>query len=187
MDLFGDLEPTHYPDGFAYAPELITPEEEAALASRFAALPFEPFRFRGVEARRRVVNFGRLYDGQRGRLMDAEPIPEWLLPVRDRAAGLAGLPPHAIVHVLINEYRPGAPIGWHRDRPVFDQIIGVSMLSPATMRFRRRVGGAFERRSVTLAPRSAYVLTGPARDEWEHSLPEATAHRYSITFRSLRR
>jgi alkylated DNA repair dioxygenase AlkB len=184
MDLFDDLP--RGPQGFVYTPEFITPSEEAALVARMVALPFEPFRFRGVEARRRVVNFGHRYDGEAGRLTAAPPIPEWIAQFRVRAADLAGLRPDEFVHVLINEYRPGAPIGWHRDRALFDRIVGLSLGSPAVMRFRRRVNGCFERRDAPLAPRSAYVLAGPARHEWEHSLPEARAQRYSITFRSLR-
>jgi alkylated DNA repair dioxygenase AlkB len=184
MELFDDLP--RGPEGFVYAPDLIAPSEEAALVSQLAHLPFAPFRFRGVEARRRVMNFGRRYDGEAGRLTDAPPIPEWLLPARARAAEVAGLRPDDLVHVLINEYRPGAPIGWHRDRPLFDRIVGLSLVSPAVMRFRRRVNGRFERQDAPLEPRSAYVLAGPARHDWEHSLPEARSHRYSITFRSLR-
>ena len=92
----------------------------------------------------------------------------------------------AFQHVLINEYREGAPIGWHRDRPQFDRVVGVSLKSPCVMRLRRRIGEGFERLAVPLAPRSAYLLTGPARMEWEHSIPEQKGHRYSVTFRNLR-
>lgn len=175
------------PPGFAYRPEIISADEEEALVDRLAELPFEPFQFRGYEGRRRVVSFGWRYDFNGPGLAPAEPMPDWLLPLRDRAAALAELPPDAFAHVLINEYREGAPIGWHRDRPVFDKVAGVSLLGPVVMRFRRRTAKGFERISAPLAPRSAYVLDGPARHEWEHSLPEAKAHRFSITFRNLRR
>ena len=183
LDLF-HLPPVA-PPGFAYRAELITTAEERDLAARLAELPFEPFLFRGYEGRRRVVSFGLRYDFSSAGLVQAAPIPDWLYPVRDRAAAFAGLPPEAFAHLLINEYRPGAPIGWHRDRSAFDKVVGVSLLSPATMRFRRRIGDRFERISTPLAPRSAYLLDGPARREWEHSLPEAAAHRYSLTFRNL--
>ena len=181
-----DLPPVA-PEGFAYRAEFLTAEEEQALTDRLAALPFEPFQFRGYEGRRRVVSFGPRYDFNGPGLVDAEPLPDWLLPLRDRAAAFAGLPGEAFAHVLINEYREGAPIGWHRDRPVFEKVVGVSLLSPTVMRFRRRIGDRFERINTPLAPRSAYLLDGPARLHWEHSLPEAKAHRYSITFRNLRR
>lgn len=180
-----DLPPVA-PDGFRYREDLISPAEEADLAARLGTLPFEPFQFRGYEGRRRVVSFGLRYDFNGPGLVTAEPLPGWLLPVRDRAAAFAGLAPDAFAHVLINEYLPGAPIGWHRDRPVFDKVVGVSLLAPTVMRFRRRLGDRFERINTPIAPRSAYLLDGPARLHWEHSLPEAKAHRYSITFRNLR-
>lgn len=183
--LLFDLPPAA-PDGFAYREDLISPREERALADHLAALPFEPFQFHGYEGRRRVVSFGWRYDFNGPGLVATEAMPEWLLPVRDRAAAFAGLPGEAFAHVLINEYREGAPIGWHRDRPVFDKVVGVSLLAPTVMRFRRREAGGFERFNVPIAPRSAYLLDGPARRDWEHSLPEAKAHRYSITFRNLR-
>jgi len=180
-----DLPPPA-PEGFRYRHDIVSPAKEADLAARLAGLPFEPFQFRGYEGRRRVVSFGLRYDFNGPGLVEAEPLPDWLLPVRDRAAAFAGLPPHTFAHVLINEYREGAPIGWHRDRPVFEKVVGVSLLSETVMRFRRRVGERFERINTPLAPRSAYLLDGPARLHWEHSLPEAQAHRYSITFRNLR-
>ena len=180
-----DLPPVA-PVGFRYRDDLVTPSEEAELVDRLGGLAFEPFQFRGYEGRRRVVSFGLRYDFTGPGLVDAEPMPDWLLPVRDRAAAFAGLPGEAFRHVLINEYREGAPIGWHRDRPVFEKIVGVSLVSPTVMRFRRRVGERFERMKAPVAPRSAYLLDGAARLDWEHSLPEAKAHRYSITFRNLR-
>lgn len=180
-----DLPPPA-PEGFAYRAEMVSVTEERDLAARLAELPFEPFLFRGFEGRRRVISFGLKYDFTGSGLIAAEPIPDWLLPIRDRAAGLAGAPAATFVQLLINEYREGAPIGWHRDRPVFDKIVGVSLLAPTVMRFRRRRGSGFERISTPLAPRSAYVLDGPARRDWEHSLPEAPAHRYSLTFRNMR-
>ncbi|WP_421937028.1 alpha-ketoglutarate-dependent dioxygenase AlkB [Phenylobacterium sp.] len=185
MSALFDLPPVA-PEGFRYRDDLVTPAEEAELVDRLAGLAFEPFQFRGYEGRRRVVSFGLRYDFTGPGLVDAEAMPDWLLPVRNRAAAFAGLPGEAFRHVLINEYREGAPIGWHRDRPVFEKIVGVSLVSPTVMRFRRRVGERFERMNVPVAPRSAYLLDGPARLIWEHSLPEAKSHRYSITFRNLR-
>jgi alkylated DNA repair dioxygenase AlkB len=174
------------PEGFAYHPGFVTPDEAQALAGRIADLPFAPFQFHGYEGRRRVVYFGWRYDFGGGGLGPAEPMPAWLHPLRDRAEAFAGLTPGAFQHVLINEYREGAPIGWHRDRPAFDRVVGISLLSPAVMRLRRRTEAGLERRNVPLEPRSAYLLSGPVRTEWEHSLPPAKALRYSITFRNLR-
>jgi alkylated DNA repair dioxygenase AlkB len=174
------------PEGFAFRDAFVTPEEERELLDGLVTLPFAPFQFQGFEGKRQVVSFGLRYDFNGPGLTEAPPLPEWLLPLRDRAAAFAGVQPEAFAHVLINEYRVGAPIGWHRDRPVFDKVVGVSLLGPTTMRFRRREGDRWARTAVALAPRSAYLLDGPARREWEHSLAEAKAHRYSITFRNLK-
>jgi alkylated DNA repair dioxygenase AlkB len=185
LGLFEEAPPPG-PPGFVYRTEVVTPAEEQALLAHLAALPFEPFQFRGYEGRRRVHSFGWKYDFTGPGLVRAEAMPAWLHPVRDRAAELAGLPPAAVEHVLINEYRAGAPIGWHKDRPVFEKVVGVSLGAATVMRFRRRAAEKFERINVPLQPRSAYLIDGPARSEWEHSLPEAGGLRYSITFRNLR-
>ena len=179
-------EPPAAPEGFAYRAGFVTEDEARTLVAHLEKLPFEPFQFRGYEGRRRVYSFGWRYDFNGPGLVEAEPIPDWLLPLSARAEAFAGLPGGAFAHVLINEYREGAPIGWHRDRPQFDKVVGVSLKSPTVMRFRRRAGARFERLNVPLSPGSAYLLDGPARAEWEHSIAQAKAHRYSVTFRNLR-
>ncbi len=178
--------PPDMPEGFVYRPDFLSRDEEAELAAWLATLPFAAFQFRGYEGRRRVVSFGWQYDFTRSHLLKAGDIPAELLAVRVRAAELAGRRPEDLQQVLLNEYQPGAPIGWHRDRPVFDEVVGISLLAPCIFRFRRRIEGGFERASMTLAPRSAYLLSGPARSVWEHSIPPVEAHRYSITFRNFR-
>lgn len=174
------------PEGFVYRDGFLSEPEEADLAPWLATLPFQPFQFRGYQGRRGVVSFGWRYDFTRSHLEKACDMPARLLPVRVRAAAFAGLAPEDLQQCLLNEYRPGAPIGWHRDRPVFETVVGISLLAPCSFRFRRRAGDGFERVTRTLAPRSAYVLRGPARAEWEHSIPPVAAHRYSITFRNFR-
>jgi alkylated DNA repair dioxygenase AlkB len=174
------------PDGMVYRPEFVTPDEERALAAWLETLPFKPFLFQGYEGRRQVVSFGWQYDFSRSHLLKADDVPRELLPLRARAAALAGHAPEDLQQVLINKYEPGAPIGWHRDRPVFAEVVGISLLAACTFRLRRRVGAAFERKSLTLEPRSAYLLSGPARTEWEHSIPPVAALRYSITFRNFK-
>ncbi len=174
------------PEGFVYRADFVSREEEAELATWLGSLPFAPFQFHGYEGKRRVVSFGWQYDFSRSHLLKADDIPPQLLAVRARAAELAGLRPGDLQQVLLNEYLPGAPIGWHRDRPVFAQVVGVSLLAPCAFRFRRRLGEGFERKTLTLAPRSAYVLSGPSRTDWEHSIPPVAEHRYSITFRNFR-
>lgn len=183
---FPETLPPGTPEGFVYRAEFLSREEEAELAAWLATLPFAAFQFHGYEARRRVVSFGWQYDFTRSHLLKADDIPAELLVVRARAAALAGHAPEDLQQVLLNEYQPGAPIGWHRDRPIFAEVVGISLLAPCTFRFRRRTPGGFERASLTLEPRSAYLLSGPARSEWEHSIPPVEAHRYSITFRNFK-
>jgi alkylated DNA repair dioxygenase AlkB len=181
-----DAPPPDLPPGFAYRPEFLSTSEEADLAAWLATLPFEPFQFRGYEGKRRVVSFGWKYDFTKSHLDRAGDVPAELKAVRARAADFAGLAPEDLQQCLLNEYLPGAPIGWHRDRPLFEKVVGISLLAPCSFRLRRRVGEGFERAAVELAPRSIYSLTGEARSVWEHSIPPVKAHRYSITFRNFR-
>ena len=183
-DLFGAAE--GMPEGLEYRPELITPDEEAALAERLATLPFRAFEFQGFLGKRRTVSFGWRYVFDGSGLQAAEPLPEWLLPLRARAAEVAGLAPDAFEHVLITEYAPGAGIGWHRDRGVFEDVVGISLLAPARLRFRRKAGAKWQRAALLAEPRSAYLLRGAARGDWEHSIAPMEALRYSLTFRTLR-
>ena len=174
------------PDGLDYGPEFLSTDEERDLAAWLSTLPFEAFQFRGYEARRRVVSFGWRYDFTRSHLDRADDMPPELLDVRARAAAFAGLAPDDLQQCLLNEYLPGAPIGWHRDRPMFETVVGISLLAPCAFRLRRRVGDRFARAAIDLQPRSIYALRGEARSVWEHSIPPVKSHRYSITFRNFR-
>ena len=192
-------------EGFRYRPDLIGPAEETALVARVCELPFKEFEFHGYLGKRRVVSFGWQYDYSGQTLRKADDIPEFLLPLRELAASFAGFEPAALQHVLVTEYAPGAGIGWHRDKKVFGQVVGISLLTPCTLRFRRIVGTPtsrgsdrrlatppaklkrqWERVNVLAEPRSAYHLSGPARLEWEHSISHVDELRYSITFRNMR-
>ena len=177
------LEP---PSGFRYRPDLVDPDEERCLVEQIRVLPFEEFKFHGFVGRRRVVSFGWHYSFDDGKLRQAAEIPPFLLPVRDKAAAFADLPASELAHAMVTEYSPGTAIGWHRDRGVFGDVIGVSLSSSCVFRLRRKTESAWERYSLTVDPRSGYLLRGPARTEWEHSIPAVAALRYSITFRSLR-
>jgi len=174
------------PDGFEYRPGLVTSGEEAELIEQFQALDFKPFEFHGYFGNRRVVSFGWHYDFAASQVRRAEEIPAFLLPLRDRAAGFAGIGPAALEHALVTEYGPGAGIGWHRDRPVFVDVIGISLGVPCRFRLRRKHGTTWQRAAIDLEPRSAYLLRGPARHEWQHRIPPVEALRYSVTFRSTR-
>jgi alkylated DNA repair dioxygenase AlkB len=185
LGLFSDAPPG-LPAGLVYRPEFLSPEEEAGIVGRLEELPFTPFQFHGFEGARRVVSFGWRYDFNEGGLKRAEPFPDWLRPLTRRAADFAGIAEDAFAHALITEYRPGAGIGWHRDRPQFEDVVGVSFLAPCRLRFRLRTPEGWRRAALTPQPRSAYLLRGPARRTWEHSIPPAESLRYSITLRTFR-
>jgi alkylated DNA repair dioxygenase AlkB len=181
------------PEGFAYRADFIDAAEESALLDRIAAVEFRTFEMHGVVAKRRVAFFGQAYD----QTTEAAAMPGFLLPVRARLAGWAGVDADAFAMALLNAYPPGAPIGWHRDAPQYDVIAGVSLGSASRMKFRpyvsrvapRDAGPREPRRAsheITLEPRSAYLIAGAARAQFEHSIPPVAAERYSITFRTLR-
>jgi DNA oxidative demethylase len=172
------------PPGLLVREEFITVPEEQALLENFSALPFQPFAFHGWFGKRETVSFGWRYDFNDSRMHAAPPIPDFLLPLRERAAALAGVPPEALEQSLVIRYDVGAGIGWHRDRPVFDQVVGISLLSACLLRFRRREGGKFRRFTLDAQPRSAYLLSGEIRHEWEHSIEPLQQRRFSVTFRS---
>jgi alkylated DNA repair dioxygenase AlkB len=172
--------------GFRYQEELLSAAEEKALVADFAALPFKPFEFHGYLGNRRTVSFGWRYDYSGARLRKAEEMPDFLVPLRDQAAGFAQLGPDALVHALVTEYAPGAGIGWHRDKAHFGKVVALSFCAPCRLRFRRKRESGWDRQAVTVTPRSAYLLDGEARQVWEHSIPPMDALRYSVTFRSLK-
>jgi alkylated DNA repair dioxygenase AlkB len=174
------------PEGFQYQPELLSEDEERDLVALFRDLPFKEFEFHGFLGKRRVVSFGWKYDFNTGKLQGSDPIPEFILPIREKAAAFAAIEPQSLVHVLVTEYSPGTAIGWHKDRPHYEDVIGISLASECVFRLRRKAGSSWRRRSITLAPRSVYVMRGPVRNEWEHSIPAVASLRYSITFRNLR-
>jgi hypothetical protein len=190
----GSLFDADVPDGFHYRPEFLTDEEEASLAAEIARVEFSNFEMRGVIARRRVAFFGMSYDAGRAA---SPPIPEFLQALRGRFAAWAGVDASAFAMALINEYAPGAPIGWHRDAPQYDIVAGVSLLSACRMKFRPYVRpgdlakSAGARRTATheiqLERRSAYLMTGASRSAYEHHIPPVATFRYSVTFRTLRR
>ncbi|TPI17285.1 alpha-ketoglutarate-dependent dioxygenase AlkB [Mesorhizobium sp. B4-1-3] len=186
-DLFGaPASPPTVPEGFSYQPDLIAREEERELVRHIQDLDFKPFDFHGHLANRQVVGFGLRYDYERRQVLEAPPIPDFLLPLRANVAAFAGVPAREFVQVLINEYRPGAGIGWHRDKPHFELVAGVSLLAPCSFRLRRRNGASWDRETIEVEPRSVYLMAGPARNEWEHSIPPVEHHRYSVTLRTMR-
>lgn len=182
MSLLFDAPPIA---GLNYREEVIGRADEQALIERLTEADLSPFRFHGWLGNRKTQSFGWRYDFDDASFSAAEPIPEWLSPLRRTAADFAGLQPDDFVHVLLARYDPGAGIGWHRDRDVFDQVVGFSLATPATLRFRRRKPGGFDRASLDVAPRSAYLLSAEVRWDWEHRITPGEELRFSITFRAL--
>jgi alkylated DNA repair dioxygenase AlkB len=174
------------PEGFKYQPDVLSPDEEQQLLGEVRELPFKEFQFQGYVGKRRVVSFGWQYDFNQRVLRKADDIPGFLLTLREVAGSFSGVAPERLQQVLVTEYAAGAGIGWHRDKAVFGEVVGISLLSSCRFRLRRKVGTTWERVSLTAEPRSGYLLSGPSRTEWEHSIPEVDTLRYSITFRNFR-
>lgn len=170
-----------------YSEELVSVADEAALVKYIAALPLKPFEFvGGFLGNRRVVSFGWRYDFNAQTVQESDPIPPPLLALREKVAAFAAKDAGLFQQVLVTEYAPGAGIGWHQDRPVFGEVVGVSLVAPCLFRLRHKIGDKWERRSFVASPRSAYLLTGASRNEWEHSIPPVKELRYSVTFRNFR-
>ena len=181
-----NIRNTAPPEGFHYQADVLPPHEEQELVEQIRELPLKEFEFHGYVGKRRTISYGWHYDFSQERLQPTDEIPASLRRAREHAAVFAGLAAEDLPHALITEYSPGTTIGWHRDKGVFEDVVGISLLSPCIFRLRRKAGAAWERYSLTVEPRSAYLLRGTVRTEWEHSIPAVEELRYSITFRSLR-
>jgi alkylated DNA repair dioxygenase AlkB len=182
--------PAGLPEGLRYERDFLTLDEERELVRRIRALPLEAAMYKGYAARRRVASFGGRFDYDANRLEPSAGLVEELHPLRERVASWLGVTPAALVHVLVAEYAPGTPLGWHRDVPDFEDVVGVSLGGEATMRFRPYPPTQPKRSDivrVTLEPRSIYLLRGIARWRWQHSVAPTEALRWSITFRTARR
>ncbi|WP_420878296.1 alpha-ketoglutarate-dependent dioxygenase AlkB [Sphingobium yanoikuyae] len=185
MSAMFDLFDTPAVPGLALREGVLTQAEEAALIAHIDHSELTPFRFQQWTGKRLTYSYGWNYDFEHARFAPARPMPDWLLDVRDRAAGVAGLATDDLVQALLIRYDPGAGIGWHKDRPVFEHVVGISLGSEAILRLRRRNAAGFERAKVSLPPRSIYHLSGEVRHAWEHSIAPMEVPRWSITFRSL--
>ena len=172
-------------DGFRYEADIISPAHEQELIDRFRKLPFREFEFHGYLGKRRVVSFGWQYDYSGRQLRKGEDIPEYLVELRARAAAFAGLEEEMLQQVLVTEYAGGTGIGWHRDKSVFGEVVGISLLAPCVLRFRKKNGPKWDRVNVPVERRSAYHLSGPARSVWEHSIFRVNELRYAVTFRNV--
>jgi len=178
--------PSEEPEGLVYRPDLLTVEEETDVLGVLESLRFDPIVMHGQEAKRTARQFGLDYDYEARTPIPGEPVPAWILPVRERAAELASHDPEELVEILVQRYPPGSTIGWHRDAPAFGTVVGVSLGGESRLRFQRGKGDDRRVWEVLLEPRSGYVLADKARTSWQHSIPPTKELRYSITFRTLR-
>ena len=172
-------------EGLRYAEDIISESEEQDLLQHLGLLDLAPFRFHGWTGNRRTQSLGWRYDFDDASFTRAKPIADWLWRARDHAAAFAGIGADEFVHVLLARYDPGAGIGWHRDRDVFENVVGISLNAPTTLRFRQRMPTGFRRANVEVLPRSAYLLSGESRWEWQHSIAPGDILRFSITFRTF--
>ena len=183
QDAFAEMAPAV--PGLGFLENAVTRDEEAGLIEAIDTLDLPHFAFQRWTSNRRTRSFGWRYDFQTSDFGPTDPIPGFLMPVRERAAGFAGVTASSLVQASVIRYDPGAGIGWHRDRPELDSVIGVSLGAPATMRFRHRRERGFARASIDLPPRSFYHLAGEVRYDWDHSIKPMDRVRWSITFRGL--
>jgi alkylated DNA repair dioxygenase AlkB len=175
------------PEGFRCEREFLTAAAHDELLVRVSRLEFGEVRMRGVVARRRVAQFGWRYSFESFKLTPGPEPPEYLGWLQRQAESFAAAQPGSLSEILVTEYRPGATIGWHRDAPPFDIVVGLSLGASCRFRFRRQAPGGWETKEYALPPRSIYLLDGPARRDWQHSIPAVRDLRYSITFRSLKK
>jgi alkylated DNA repair dioxygenase AlkB len=188
-DLFASATTPALPDGLVYETDFLAVEEEAELLATIATLPFHEARYREYTAKRRTVSYGASYDFSTNEPLPAPPVPAWLFPLRERVAAWTAIPSDDFGFALVTEYQPGTQLGWHRDVPNFETVVGVSLAGQARMRFRPWPATAPPRRAafhLDLQPRSVYVLRGDARWRWQHAISPTKALRYSITFRTAR-
>ncbi|HEU4957808.1 MAG TPA: alpha-ketoglutarate-dependent dioxygenase AlkB [Sphingomicrobium sp.] len=183
LSLFSNPSPA--PEGLRYQPDFISERDERELVARIRSLPLEPFQFGAFEGKRRVASFGWRFDYSQQKLVKAKDLPAWIAPVIARVEAWQGLAVTAIRQVLFTEYDVGVGIGWHRDKPHFDQVFGLSLLSACKFRFRRKTEGGWERYTLQAEPRSLYLMSGESRHVWEHSIPPVEMVRYSVTFRTM--
>lgn len=183
LSLFSNPSPA--PEGLRYQPDFISERDERELVARIRSLPLEPFQFGAFEGKRRVASFGWRYDHSQQKLVKAKDLPAWIAPVIAKVEAWQGQAVTAIRQVLFTEYDVGTGIGWHRDKPHFDQVFGLSLLSACKFRFRRKTEGGWERYTLQAEPRSLYLMSGESRHVWEHSIPPVEMVRYSVTFRTM--
>jgi alkylated DNA repair dioxygenase AlkB len=187
MNTLFQIEPV-LPEGFSYQPDFISIEEEQLLIDNIKNIELHTFIFQGFEAKRKVASFGFDYSFDKRSLTKGEPIPAAFLPLVQKVAPKLNVNDTDIAELLVIEYPVGAVMNWHRDAPPFDKIAGISLLSDCIFKFRPHDKAKQRRGSIISIPvrrRSLYIMQGPSRSEWQHSVAPNKNIRYSITLRTL--
>lgn len=180
------------PDGFLYRKNFISAAEEQELIEGIQKVQLEPFKYYQFTGKRRTASFGWQYEFGASEITAAPEMPPFLLPLRVRAGKVFNIDPNSLVQTSIIEYSTGSPIGWHRDIPQFGIVVGISLGAACRMKFRKysRVRSKKVDRnevlSIELQPRSIYLMSGAAREIWQHSIPPVKQLRYAIMMRTLR-
>ncbi len=180
------------PDGFLYRKNFISEAEEQELIEEIQKVQLEPFKYYQFTGKRRTASFGWQYEFGASEITAAPEMPPFLLPLRVRAGKVFNIDPNSLVQTSIIEYSTGSPIGWHRDIPQFGVVVGISLGAACRMKFRKysRVRSKKIDRnevlSIELQPCSIYLMSGAARESWQHSIPPVKQLRYAIMMRTLR-
>jgi alkylated DNA repair dioxygenase AlkB len=188
MGTLFDLAPV-LPAGFQYFPRFISEDEELSVLELVKEIPLHPFVFQGYTANRKVASFGFDYSFTNRKLAKGKEIPPGFNALIGKVAEKLFLESGDFSELLVTEYPPGSVINWHRDAPPFDLIAGISLLSDCIFRLRPQEKTKQTRSNVISFPvqrRSLYILQGPARSEWQHSISPVKETRYSITLRTLK-
>lgn len=179
-DLFGPAIP-----GLFVIEDFVDDSAQTSLIAEIEKTSLAPFRFQQWTGRRETASYGLHYDFTAYTLSEAEAFPPWLDKLARQVEAAFELSCRSIVHALLTRYPVGAAIGWHRDRPIFGDVFGISLGTEAMLRLRRRKPAGFSRYSLPLRPGSLYRLSGEARQHWEHSIAPLTQVRWSITLRTV--
>lgn len=178
---------TEPPAGFLYVQQFLSESDQHSVLEKVKSLDFHNYVYQGFTAKRMVKYFGYSYEFYTAAVRTSEPFPQWLAELRDKAASTMHLEPTSFEQALVAYYPHGAAIGWHRDAPAFGpSVLGISLGSAETMRFRRETEAGFEIFKQPLSRGSLYAIQGVARSVWQHSLPPVKQERFSITFRTVR-
>lgn len=188
MNTLFAIEPV-FPEGFVYTADFLTTDEEMELYKEISKIELHEFIFQGFKANRKVVSFGYDYSFDKRILTKGKDIPAAFDFLIEKVSRQIAVEADQFAELLVIEYPPGAVMNWHRDAEPFGLIAGISLIEDCTFRLRPHDKAKQTRASVISFPvrrRSLYVMKGPARTDWQHSVTPVKQTRYSITLRTLK-